>query len=183
MNGKCGGCNQDYYREFIEIYEMCCKLIFKCINDKCDESNYELSYDFENNEWIKRDILSDCEFQYIHWYLYRKPSKKELNILNSFFEENGFKLIKESAEKETIDYRKFLEDNVSTHFKISAKAWGFGISLHKDVEIHTKVKFDNQTMTILINLYLVLKKEKSGKAFMLPREKKKYKQFLKNKFH
>lgn len=183
FNGKCELCNQEYYREFIEIKEFFGKLIFKCTNDKCDESNYELSYDLENKEWIKRDILSDCEFHYIHWYLYRSPSKKEFDILHKYFEENEFVLVKEDSDKRTLDYRNFLGNSTSIHFKISVKLWGFGISGHKDIEIHTKVKFDNQTMKILSRLYLNLKKEKSGSCFMLPRENKKYRQFLINKFN
>ncbi len=183
FNGKCELCNQEYYREFIENDEIWGKLIFKCTNDKCDESNYELSYDLENEEWIKRDILSDCEYHYIHWYLYRNPGKKEFDILHNYFYEKDFVIVKEDSEKSTLDYRNFLENNTSIHFKISVKHWGFGISCHKDIEIHTKAKFDNQAMKILSKLYLILKEEKSGRCFMLPRESEKYKQFLRNKFN
>ncbi|MFW9874156.1 MAG: hypothetical protein ACFFG0_13705 [Candidatus Thorarchaeota archaeon] len=183
FDARCESCNQVYYREFIEIDELNCKLIFKCPNDECHESNYELSYDFENKEWIKRNILSDIEFQYLHWYLFRRPSKKELNLLHKFLEEQGFKLIKEDPEREILDYRKFFENQISIHFKISVKTWGFGISCHKDIEIHTKAIFDNQTMKILSMLYLDLKDERSGKCFILPRELSQYRHFLRNKFN
>ncbi len=183
FNDKCDLCNQVYFREFLEKNDGNGNLIFKCPNDNCDEFNYEYLYDLKNKDWKKRDILSKCEFQYLHWYLYRKPAKNEFNIINSYLEENEFKLITENLEKETIDYRKFFKENTSIHFKLSVKPWGFGISCHKDVEIHTKVKFDNQTLKILSGLYLKLKEEKSGKCFMLPREHLEYAHFLLHKYN
>ena len=41
FNGKCEKCDQELYREFIEIDDSNCKLIFKCVNDDCDESNFQ----------------------------------------------------------------------------------------------------------------------------------------------
>ncbi|MGQ4873209.1 MAG: hypothetical protein ACP6IY_03960 [Promethearchaeia archaeon] len=175
---ECGGL---IIKDFNEIGNGNPKIRFKCTNEDCFKYNFEYVYDLAEKKWYKEEILEMSKSQYIHWYLFRRPAQYEFKLIDDYLTEQNFKLVKEDDEKDILDYRKFLKDGSCIHIKLSIKRWGFGIHGHKDIEIHSKVKFDNQTLIELSKLYLLLKKEKYGKCFLLPREIIKYKRFLKYK--
>ena len=174
----CELCGEKFFRTTFNKSNDQINLVFKCINPECENYNYENIYDVSKKSWIKKDVLSKIEFQYLVWYLYRHPSLKEFEIIDSFLLKKDFILVSEEPEKEAFNYRKFLKNNTSIHVKLSIKSWGFGINFHRDIKVHSEVKFDNQTLRIASELYLTLKKERYGRCFMLPREKLKFRKFL-----
>ncbi len=128
----------------------------------------------------KRAKYTECDKQYLFWYLNHPPSVHEYRIIRKLlYESNAKEMYK---QKSIIYFRIFFEDDSSIHFKISQKYWGFSINIHRDVFKHKCAIFDKECLTLLSKFYISLSKT-MGKPFLLPRQELEFQSHLGKLFH
>lgn len=114
---------------------------------------------------------------YLFWWLGREPSQKDFEVINFFMAKINAVIIKVITH--LIEFRIFIDDTISQHIIFSSKYWGFAVNVHIDIGIHYKSIFNSQTLKFLSQLYLYLKKIGYGLCFLLPRQEKAFKSFMK----
>ena len=114
--------------------------------------------------------------QYVCWWLGREPSQQDFDILIDHLLNIKASAVRES--KNAIDFRFFHGSNCSTHIIIRRKYFGIAINIHIDLGIHSKTCFNKNTLSLLSGIYILLKRVKYGKCFLLPREENKFLKFM-----
>lgn len=114
--------------------------------------------------------------QYICWWLGREPNQKDFNILINFLSDNNSVLVRTS--RNALDYRRFDVSKGVIHIIICRKYFGIAINIHRDLEVHSIVDYDQETLVIISRIYNHLKRNKRAKLFLLPREIREFEKFL-----
>ena len=115
--------------------------------------------------------------QYICWWLGREPNQKDFSVLINFLSNNNAVLVR--ASRNALDYRKFDVSKGVIHIIIRRKYFGIAINIHRDLEVHSNVYYDQETLVLISRIYNHLKRNKYAKLFLLPREEREFEKFLK----
>ena len=114
--------------------------------------------------------------QYICWWLGREPNQRDFNPLINFLSKNNAVLVRIS--RNALDYRKFNVSRGVVHIVLRRKYFGIAINIHRDIEVHSNVDYDQETLVIISRMYNYLKRNKRAKLFLLPRERREFDKFL-----
>lgn len=80
--------------------------------------------------------------------------------------------------RNALDYRKFDVSKGVIHIIIRRKYFGIAINIHRDLQVHSIVDYDQETLVIISRIYNHLKRNKHAKLFLLPREIKEFEKFM-----
>ena len=82
------------------------------------------------------------------------------------------------CSKNAVDFRIFYGGARCIHIIARKKYFGMAINIHFDIGVHSEVSYTKDTLTILSKVYLILKRKRYGRCFLLPREETTYQKFL-----
>ncbi|TFF97603.1 MAG: hypothetical protein EU547_03850 [Promethearchaeota archaeon] len=166
---KCDSCGSQLQKRINDAGSLV--LSFRCGNKECPNFDIPLFYDLKSSHFIDLPISTkEKAFHYIIWWLNHNPFQEDLDVIQQFVSSEGFDIATHTKNKLSFDYRKIIIGKVDIHMKATQKYYGFGIYMHIDLSEHGRTIFTKDTMVLLSKLYLFIKENGNGRAFILPRQ-------------